>query len=229
MVYYEPQELKIAIEQDILNDERIINNKIIHQESVDILEIASELMNYLTSKSEVFFMYKILYTRLYQAGMVCKTWRNRDLGKRLILIAQVIKEVLANYLVFPKRVLKKETIILKIWPHDCKNTKIFNDVLRKYIVENATLLRCYRELVIDFLKQFYGEIGKVLKANDLKLLRYEYEKIRDVANENARQRFMRGLDDAWQYGIIELVIEFMFSDFWHCFRSPEYRDDEIEW
>jgi hypothetical protein len=227
MVYHEPQELKIAIEQDILNDERIINNKIIHQESVDILEIASELMNYLTSKSEVLFMYKILYTRLYQAGMVCKRWRNRDLGKRLILISQVIEDVLANHFIFPKRVIKKESVISKIWPHNCKNIKIFNDVLRKYIVENAILLRCYRELVIDFLKQFYGEISKALKANDLELLQYEYEKIRDLANENAKQRFMRGLDNAWQYGIIELVIEFMFSDFWHCFRIPEYGDDEI--
>jgi hypothetical protein len=228
MVYHELEELKDAIEQDILNDERITNNKIIYHQSTDILIIASGLMKYLTSKSEVLFMYKILHTRLYKAGIVCKTWRNRDLGKILILISQVIEDVLADYLIFPIRVIKKETVISKVWPHNCKNVRIFNDVLRKYIVENAILLRCYRGLVVDFLKQFYGEISKVLKENDLELLQYEYEKIRDVANENARQRFMRGLDDAWQYGIIELVIEFMFSDFWHCFRNSEYKDDEIE-
>jgi len=229
MDYREPQELKIAIGQDILNDERIINNKIVYNEAVDILEIASELMKFLTSKNEVVFVYKILCIRLGKAGMVCKKWHNHDLGKRLILISQVIEDVLATYFLFPKRVIKKETVIPKIWRHNCRDIEILNDVLGTYIVENAILLRCYRGLVIGFLKQFYRERREVIKANDLELLQYEYEKIRDVANENARQHSMRGLDDAWQYGVIGLVIEFMFSDFWHCFRSPEYRDDEIEW
>ncbi len=228
MSYSDPQEFKIEVKQDILNDKRIINNKIIYQECVDILEIASELMNYLTSKNEIYFMYKILYIRLGKAGMICKKWHNYNLGKRLILISQVIEDVLATYFLFPKREIKKEIIVSKIWPHNCKSTEVFNDVLRKYIVDNATLLRCYRSLVIDFLKQFYAEIRKVLKSNDLEILQYEYEKIRDVANENAKQRSMRGFNDAWQYGIIGLVIEYMFSDFWHCFKNPEYRDEEIE-
>ncbi len=211
----ELQELKDSIESDVLNDERIVNNKKAVSLAVDILEKASWFIENVNNKNELLFMYNTLSIRLYKAGMVCDKMRNPSLARGLILISRVIREVVYDRVLFIPRNVDNKILVSRIWPHNCGNVKILKNVIREYIIENAVLLNCYDRLVTDFLIRFDMEISNVY---DLKSLRDLYEKIQYEAEQTAKEFFVHGVyEEAWQYGVIGLVIEYMFSDFKHCF------------
>jgi len=226
---YDPKELKENIEQKILEDERIKNNKAIYEKAKDILLKASEFMDVVETVYEVVFMYDNLSDRLYEAGKVCEKMRNPDLGEKLTLISEVITKVV-DYL---KEILEKYTrrsltfnvderaLISRLWPHNCKNIENLMKVFYEYVVENAVLLGCDEGLVVDFLNEFDIKISKI---NDLISLWDIYMLIRDESNKNAKFR-KETRKHAWQYGIISLVIEFMLSDFYHCYR--QYNNNRV--
>ena len=221
----ELREIKNKIETEILNEERIKNEKSIYQETLDILENASHLINKARNKHELLFIYRTLSKRLYEAGMICKQMRNPDLGKRLILISKAIKDVLKYYVIYPLHNIIRKSVISRLWPHNCQNIKNLKDVLREYVIENAVLLFCYGRLVIDFLNSFNTEIEE---ATDQNLLKDAYEKIQYEARQTAKQHFVIGdYEYAWQYGVIGLVIEYMLSDFEHCFDRYMYSGKQV--
>ena len=218
------QEIKNMIEKDILQDERIKNKKSIYQETLDILESASYLVNKAENKHELLFIYNNLSIRLYDAGMICKEMRNPILGNILIRISEVIEQVLDRYLLFRLNIKNKSKLISRLWPHNCQNIENLKKISSEYMVENAVLLRCYDRLVIDFLNKFNTEIGA---ATNHKLLKEVYEKIQYEARQTAKQHFVIGNNEyAWQYGVIRLVIEYMLSDFEHCFDRYMYSSKE---
>ncbi len=213
----ELQELKDSIESEVLNDERIVNNEEAVSLAVNILEKASWFIENVNNKDELLFMYNTLSNRLYEAGMVCNKMRNPSLARGLILISRVIREVLYDKVLFSPRNVNNKILISRIWPHNCGNVKILKNVIREYIIENAVLLNCYGELVTDFLIRFDMEISNVYDLNSLRDL---YEKIQYEAEQTAKEFFVRGFyEEACQYGVIELVIKYMFSDFKHCFKG----------
>ena len=219
------QEIKDTIETEILNDERIKNESSIYQETLDILESASYLVNKAKNKHELLFIYNNLSIRLYKAGMICKKMRNPVLGNILIHISKTIKNVLDNYLLFRISIRKKSALISRLWPHNCQNLENLKKVLRQYIVENTVLLRCYDRLVIDFLKDFEVEIDEADNMNQLNEI---YEKIQYEAEKTAKKHFAVGNHEyAWQYGVIGLVIEYMLSDFEHCFDLYMYSGKQM--
>jgi hypothetical protein len=204
------QSLSKEIEQEILS-------KINNPETKRILLHASEFVDKAKTKDELLFMYKSLSIRLYEAGMVCKEMRNPDLGEKFIRISKAIQDVLENYLLYEPRNVNKANLLSRIWPHNCRDINSLKKVFREYIIENAVLLYCYDRLVVDFLNKFDTEVNSV---SELESLQEAYENIQYEAEKTAMQYFAQGsYDYAWQYGIIGLVIEFMFSDFIHCLKK----------
>jgi hypothetical protein len=164
---------------------------------------------------------------LYEAGMVCKEMRNPTLGEKFIRISKVIQDVIEDYLLYEPRNVNKANLLSRIWPHNCRDLDDLKEVFREYVIENAVLLRCYDRLVVDFLNKFDREIDGV---SDLNSLQEAYENIQYAAEKTAVQYFTRGLYEyAWQYGIIGLVIEFMFSDFIHCLKRYKSSDRQTRW
>ncbi len=214
------QNLKNEIEQEILN-------KINNPEVKDILLRASEFVDKAQTKDELLFMYKSLSVRLYEAGMVCKEMRNPSLSAKFIRLSKVIQDILENYLLYEPRNVNKANLLSRIWPHNCRDIDGLKKVFREYVIENAVLLHCYDRLVVDFFNQFDMEIDGV---SDLKSLQEVYENIQYAAEKTAMQYFTQGFYEyAWQYGIIGLVIEFMFSDFNHCLKKYKSTDIQTGW
>ncbi len=216
----ELEALKDDIEQKILNNPRIVGNREIYEEAQSILFDASELMSGIQTKDELLFMYNELSVRLHEAGMVCKEMGNPDLAETLIIISKAIKDLLQDYLLFVPRNINKRALLSRLWPHSCQNIKKLKDILGEYIVGNAVLLRCNMSFVVSFFSKFRK---KIFEADNIDLLRDVYRNIQYEAERTAIQRFARGdYEYSWKYGVVGLVIEYMFSDFDHCFGGYGY-------